>query len=77
MNATALQTRDALHALHGRAPRDIIDDLRAVSTVLNRELGQLDEIPLPGALTTVETSAEGIRRLLTQLRISLSARGIR
>ena len=70
MKVTVEQTRAALFALHSRAPSEVIADLRAVAAVLTRELERLTDPPIPTALQTVETSAEGIRRLLSQLRIS-------
>jgi hypothetical protein len=74
MNATAAQTRDAVHALYGRPQAEIVGDLRAVTRVLARELEFWgDAPPSAAALVTVETTAEGIRRLLVQLRTSRAA----
>jgi hypothetical protein len=71
MNATATQTYDALRALRGRSPAEIVADLRAVARVFSHELETWgDAPPSAAALVSAETSAEGLRRLLAQLRIS-------
>jgi hypothetical protein len=76
MNATAEQTRDALRALYGRAPDEIVRDLRALAGVLVRELDSWNETSTPTApaIVTIETTLEGGRNLVRQLRIALRAR---
>jgi hypothetical protein len=74
MNATADQTRDALRALRVRSTAEIVGDLRSVARVLLRELEVWgDKPPHPAAMTSAETSVEGVRRLLVQLRLSRMA----
>jgi hypothetical protein len=74
MNASPDQTRAALRALYGRGPDEIVADLRAVAGVLTRELGTWrDGPPNAAAMTSAETSVEGCRRLLTELRLALRA----
>lgn len=76
MNASADQTRDAMRALYGRAPDEIVRDLRALAGFLVRELDSWDDTSTPTvpAIVTVETSLEGGRNLVRQLRIALRAR---
>jgi hypothetical protein len=74
MNASPEQTRAALHALYGRGPDEIVADLRAVARVFSHEIEMWgDAAPSAAALVSAETSAEGLRRLLVQLRISRAA----
>jgi hypothetical protein len=65
----------AARALYSRSSDEIVEDLRAVSRVLLHELDTWNGEPLTqSALITAETSAEGIRRLLQQLRLSVQNR---
>jgi hypothetical protein len=74
MNASPAQTRAALHALYGRGPDEIMRDLRALAGSLVRELDAWnDATPNAPALVTLETTSEGCRRLLTELRLALRA----
>jgi hypothetical protein len=69
-----MQTYDALRALYGRSPPEIVADLCAVAHVLTRELDTWHEgPPNAAAMTSAETSLEGCRRLLTELRLALRA----
>jgi hypothetical protein len=64
-----------MRALYGRSSAEIVADLCAVSRVLLHELEVWNGEPLTqSALISAETSAEGIRRLLQQLRLSVQNR---
>jgi hypothetical protein len=74
MNASPEQARAALFGLHGRAPDEIMRDLRALAGSLVRELAAWDdETPNAPALVTLETTFEGGRKLTAQLRLALRA----
>jgi hypothetical protein len=73
MTASPEQTLAAMRALYCRTSAEIVSDLRSVAHVLARELDELTDPPLPTALSTIETSAEGLRRLLIEHRIALQA----
>ena len=68
------QARDvAVRQLYGRSPREIVQDLRSCARILERELGNWEaETPSARALMTAETTVDGLRRLLGQLRLALN-----
>jgi hypothetical protein len=76
MNATAAEVRTAAaRALYGRTPEEIMRDIRALTAMLVVELDAWDEaVPIAPALTTLETTFEGGRALMRQLRLALQAR---
>jgi hypothetical protein len=66
------EVRDAtLRIGSQRAPHDVVDDIRGCVRVLAREIATWDEEPSAAAIVTAETSVEGCRRLIAQLRIAL------
>jgi len=73
MSASAVDIRTAAtRMLYGRrAPDEIIADLQACSGILQREIESWNDTPSKVALTSAETSAEGVRRLLMQLRLTI------
>jgi hypothetical protein len=78
MNASATEVRTAAaRALYGRAPDEIVQDLRALAGGLVRELDSWrDESPNAPAIVTLETTLEGGRNLVRQLRIALRQRDV-
>jgi hypothetical protein len=73
MIASAAEVRiAAARTLYGRAPDEIMQDLRALAGGLVRELDSWrDQSPNAPAIVTLETTLEGGRNLVRQLRISL------
>lgn len=76
MSASPAEVRAvAMRELYSRSSNEIVEDLRAVSRVLLHELDTWNGEPvMQSALINAETSAEGLRRLLTHLRLSLQRR---
>jgi hypothetical protein len=58
--------------LHARKPDAIVADLNACAAVLSRELAAWrTTLPTSAGLTSAETSVQGLRNLVGQLRIAL------
>jgi hypothetical protein len=76
VNASATEVRAAAaRALYGRGPDEILRDLRALAGVLVRELDLWNsDTPAAPAIVSLETTLEGGRNLVRQLRIALQAR---
>jgi hypothetical protein len=67
------EARDAaLRVDRIRDPAAVVDDLRAVVRVLTRGVDAIGNAPHGAALTSIETSIEGCRRLAQQLRLAAS-----
>lgn len=63
----------AVRQLYGRSPAEIVTDLRGVIRVLSREVDSWEDgAPTELSLISAETSTDGLRRLLGQLRISMN-----
>jgi hypothetical protein len=70
---SAAETRDAtLRVGATRAPNAIRADLVACAGVLVNEVGSWSGEPHNAALVSAETSVEGCRRLLQELRIAIA-----
>ena len=56
--------------LYGRAPAEIVDDLRVGAKALLDLIESFGESPKSTDIATADASLEGIRRLLGQIRIA-------